>query len=141
MRCAGPAAEVSPVMASLSRAERNRELIEKSAALLAADYPIDVLIERLCATISTALDATCYVALPNEDGTARVTSVTSRGARFVSEDELMPEGSRIAQVFRSGKALLIRDASEWDADGAPESFDDWRPDGVTSAAYVAASYG
>jgi diguanylate cyclase (GGDEF)-like protein len=141
MRCERTAAEVPSVMASSSRAERNRELIEKSAALLAADYPIDVLIERLCTTISTALDATCYVALPNEDGTAHVTSVTSRGARFVSEDELMPEGSRIARVFRSGKAMLITNAMDWETDTSPEGFDDWRPDGVTSAAYVAASYG
>ncbi len=141
MRCGRLVGELPSLMASSSRAERNRELIEKSAELLAADYPIGVLIERLCSAISTALDATCYVALPNEDGTAHVTSVSARGARFDSEDELMPEGSRMARVFRTGRPLLLRTAADWEADPLPEGFEDWRPEGVESAAYVAASYG
>jgi diguanylate cyclase (GGDEF)-like protein len=126
---------------SSSRSERNRELIEKSAALLAADYPIGVLLERLSGAIASALGATCSVALPNEDGTAQVTSVTARGSRFVSEDELMPEGSRVARVFRTGRSILIRTPQDWEAGGGAEGFEDGRPAGVTSAVYVAASFG
>lgn len=140
MRCGRTAAEVSSVM-SPSRSERNRELIEKSASLLAADYPIGVLIERLCGTIAAALRATCSVALPKADGTAQVTSVTQLGARRVSEAELMPEHSRVARVFRTGRSILLRTANDWEVEDPVDAFEDGRPDNVVAAAYVAATYG
>ena len=77
-------------MSSAGTGDRNRELIAKSAALLAGDYPLDVLIERLCNAIAVAMDAVVYVAMPNDDDTVRISYATQRGQRSESTSELMP---------------------------------------------------
>lgn len=94
----------------ISRSDRNRELIENSAALLAADYPFDVLIERLCTTIAEVLQATVYVALPDAAGTLRLSYMSERGERRETHERVMPEASRVAHVFRSGRSIVIHDA-------------------------------
>ena len=103
------------VMAVLSRLERNRDLIEKSAALLAADYPVGILVERLCATISTALGSTCAVVIPSADGTAEITSADD-GSRLPSRREALNEDSPVARVLATGRPLFIRNPNDWDGD-------------------------
>jgi len=103
-------------MSSAGTGDRNRELIAKSAALLAGDYPLDVLIERLCNAIAVAMDAVVYVAMPNDDDTVRISYATQRGQRSESTSELMPEGSWAARVFRSGRPLLLRTRADWEGD-------------------------
>lgn len=54
------------------RGERARRLIERTADLLSADYPVDLLIERLCDTLNEAFEATAsFVALVSEDAQLR----------------------------------------------------------------------
>ncbi len=124
------------------RGERDRALIEKSAALLAADYPLDVIIERLSNTIASELDATVFIALPGEDGTMRLSYVTQRGQRQEAHEQLMPEGSRVATVFQAGRALLLRTADDW-RDQAPYeiSYGDLHQLPMLSALYVPVVYG
>jgi diguanylate cyclase (GGDEF)-like protein len=121
--------------------DRNRELIASSAALLSADYPLDVLIERLCNAIAVAMDAVVYVALPKESGAVAISYVSQRGQRFDRKAQLVPERSWVARAFHSGRPVLLRSYDDWNGDvdevlaGANES-------GVSqSAVYVPVKYG
>ncbi len=96
-----------------SRAERNRELLSNSAALLAADYPLDVLIERLCDAIAIAFQGTVYVALPADDGVIRIECLTRRGHRLEHRGDPMPEGSRVGRVFRTGQTIVMSEPDDW----------------------------
>ena len=123
------------------RSERNRELIEKSAALLAADYPFDALMERLSNAIAAAMGAIVWVALPNEDGTMRLSYVTHRGQRQETDERLMPEGSRVATTFHSGRPMMLRSAADWVGQEPYEVAVDGQTKPVRSALYVPVVYG
>lgn len=127
-----------------SASERNRELLAKSAALLAADYPLDVLIERLCNAIASALHATVYVALPDTGETVRIAYLTQRGTRRHTDGAPMPSGSRVERVFATGRTVSMRERSDWA--GEPECafvFSDGTTDTdeATSAIYAPVAYG
>ena len=58
---------------SEARAQRDRRLMQRTAALLSEDYPLDQLLERLCDAVRAELDAAiAFVALARTDGTLAV---------------------------------------------------------------------
>jgi diguanylate cyclase (GGDEF)-like protein len=63
---------------SEARAQRDRRLMQRTAALLSEDYPLDQLLERLCDAVRAELDAAiAFVALARTDGTLAVEACAS----------------------------------------------------------------
>jgi diguanylate cyclase (GGDEF)-like protein len=85
------------------RGDRGRRLIEQTAELLSADYPLDLLIERLCDNLREAFEAaSCFVALLSEDG-----RLQRKNGMPIARDH------PAYQAFTSGQAVLLRaDASQ-----------------------------
>lgn len=72
-------------------------MIEQTADLLSADYPLDLLIERLCDTLAAAFGAPAFVALVSSDAQLR----SHRDGRVVESD------AAAHAAFRSGKSVLV----------------------------------
>ncbi|HET9095858.1 MAG TPA: hypothetical protein VFN37_04300 [Candidatus Baltobacteraceae bacterium] len=72
-------------------------MIEQTADLLSADYPLDLLIERLCDTLAAAFDASSvFVALACADGQLR----SEKDGRIIDRN------SSAHETCRSGQSLL-----------------------------------
>lgn len=89
------------------REDRNRQLLERSAALLAADYPLAVLLERFCDTIAAAMNAATFIALPSEDGTLRICCASNAGQRCSIPEPVISAGSGAADVLHSGRRTML----------------------------------
>jgi diguanylate cyclase (GGDEF)-like protein len=84
------------------RGERGRRLIEQTADLLSADYPLDLLVERLCDILTAAFEgAAAAVALASQDAQLRV-----KNGKPLERD------NAAYQAFSTGQAVQSR------ADGA-----------------------
>ena len=65
---------------SQARAQRDRRLIQRTAALLSEDFPLDQLLERICDALRTELEAAiAFVALADENGALKVEASSSAG--------------------------------------------------------------
>lgn len=83
------------------RGERGRRLIEQTAEFLSADYPLDLLVERLCDTLTEAFEASgSFVAFVSQDAQLR-----RKNGKPVERDDPAYE------AFASGQPVLLR-ASE-----------------------------
>jgi len=97
-----------------ARAERDRRIIQETAALLSADYPLDQLIERLCDTLAASLGAAVsYVALPGSDRAVRLAYFNDHGTKKRPADFAVPRGSHTHNVFVTGRSILKRHTSDW----------------------------
>ncbi|MDP9016817.1 MAG: GAF domain-containing protein, partial [Candidatus Eremiobacteraeota bacterium] len=98
------------------RADRDRRIIQETAALLSADYPLDKLIERLCDTLAVTLGASvAYVALPGNDRTVRLSYFNDHGKKKRPVDFVIPRGSHTHNVFVTGRSILKRHEEDWAA--------------------------
>ena len=94
-----------------ARAQRDRRLIARTAALFSEDYPLDQLIERLCDTLNAEFDATAAaVALDSGDGELRVAGSSS--------GELVAPRS-ISRESREYAAFAQREAEVIDSEFGP----------------------
>jgi diguanylate cyclase (GGDEF)-like protein len=126
-----------------ARAERDRRIIQETAALLSADYPLDQLIERLCDTLAASLGAAVsYVALPGSDRAVRLAYFNDHGTKKRPADFAVPRGSHTHNVFVTGRSILKRHTSDWSSSerfalnpDRPES------DDSVSAIWVPIKYG
>ena len=125
------------------RAERDRRIIQETAALLSADFPLEQLIERLCDSLSSALDASVtYVALPDSRHTVKLAYFLDHGKKKRPENFEIPRGSHTHKVFITGKSTLKRSLSDWVAqERHPLNPHDPRSDDSVSAIWVPIKYG
>ncbi|HET9030782.1 MAG TPA: diguanylate cyclase, partial [Candidatus Aquilonibacter sp.] len=90
---------------SEARAQRDRRLIQRTAALLSEDYPFDQLIDRICDALRSELNAQiAFVALADEHGSLAIEGV-------VANDGILPElGPRSPAVvaFTSREPVVDR---------------------------------
>ncbi|MFN2527657.1 MAG: EAL domain-containing protein [Candidatus Baltobacteraceae bacterium] len=97
-----------------ARAERDRRIIQETAALLSADYPLDQLIERLCDGLAASLGASVsYVALPGSDRAVRLSYFNDHGTKKRPGDFVIPRGSHTHNVFVTGRSTLKRHLTDW----------------------------
>jgi len=90
---------------SEARAQRDRRLMQRSAALLSEDYPLDQLLERVCDAVCSELSARCaFVALADPSG-ALVLSGSAGEA--VTASAMAPRSSAYA-AFHGNAAVLDR---------------------------------
>src|SRR5215472_4069395 len=93
---------------SEARAQRDRRLIQRTAALLSEDYPFDQLIERVCDALCNELSADiAFVALADEHGSLSIEGVV------VATDGVLPEmGPRSAAMLAfASKEPVIKGAT------------------------------
>lgn len=80
------------------KGERGRRLIEQTADLLSADYPLDLLIERLCDTLTAAFEASSvFVALVSADAQLH----RQKDGRTIEA------GTPAHEAFRAGQSVLV----------------------------------
>lgn len=80
------------------RGERGRRLIEQTAELLSADYPLDLLVERLCDTLTEAFEASgSFAAFVSEDGALRL-----------KNGKVIERGDPAFEAFTSGEPVVVR---------------------------------
>jgi diguanylate cyclase (GGDEF)-like protein len=99
---------------SEARAQRDRRLIQRTAALLSEDYPLDQLIARLCDALTSELSAeVAFVAL-SSDVTAplRVSAVRGIRAGALDREAAAADGTPAYSAYLAGTPILISDASE-----------------------------
>jgi diguanylate cyclase (GGDEF)-like protein len=82
------------------RAQRDRRLIQRTAALLSEDYPLDQLVSRLCSALAADLEVELAVVAFEEDSSLRVAGSAGSRAKDVAV------GSAVAQTTASHTAYL-----------------------------------
>jgi diguanylate cyclase (GGDEF)-like protein len=103
-------------VARADRAQRDRRLIVRAAALLSQDYPLGTLVARLCDALAYELRAELGFAALAGDGHAALRVAASAGA----QSALLPPGSEVAEgsaahaSFETGAAMLVRSESEFE---------------------------
>lgn len=92
---------------SEARAQRDRRLIQRTAALLSEDYPLDQLIARVCDVLNSEFGASVsFVAIAQDAAALRVVAIATESASMVLAPTV-PEGSPAHAVYVSGEAVLL----------------------------------
>jgi diguanylate cyclase (GGDEF)-like protein len=84
------------------RAQRDRRLIQRTAALLSEDYPLDQLVSRLCSALSADLEVELAVVALSLEGDQALRVAGSAGAR--AQDVAV--GSQVADTTASHAAFV-----------------------------------
>ena len=91
---------------SEARAQRDRRLMQRTAALLSQDYPLDQLLERLCDAVRSELDGTmAFVALARADGQLAVEACA--GAK-PSPEPIITERSSAYSAYHAATPIVDR---------------------------------
>lgn len=91
------------------RAERDRRLIEQTADLFSADYPLEELIERLCDALAVAFGASVtFVALASKDAQLRRVYAAAHGEKLKKDDAGIERDSDAFTAFTSGLPVMLR---------------------------------
>jgi diguanylate cyclase (GGDEF)-like protein len=99
---------------SEARAQRDRRLIQRTAALLSEDYPLDQLIARLCDALTSELTAEVTFVALSSDVTAplRVSAVCGAHAGALDKEAAAADGTPAYAAFLSGTPISITDPDE-----------------------------
>src|SRR5579862_4179324 len=99
---------------SEARAQRDRRLIVRTAALLSEDYPLDQLAARLCDAVATEFEARlAFVAQATEpNDTARTIAAAGPEAGLQPPGSLLAQDSPARAAFVAGAGRVGTDASE-----------------------------
>lgn len=99
---------------ALERSQRDREVVRRTAELLAADVPLRTIFAQFCALLARFVDASrVFIALQESDA-MRIVFVLDEGAAGDPARRDVPEDSHTAEVVQTGKALLKRRRHDWD---------------------------
>lgn len=119
------------------RAQRDRRLIQRTAALLSEDYPLDQLVSRLCSALAAGLNVElAIVALSLEgDGSLRVAGSAGTHAQRVAVGSIIAESTPTHAAYAAGTPMMLSTSDEIAAYGSRV----W--DGAGSLIGVPVSYG
>ena len=118
------------------RAQRDRRLIQRTAALLSEDYPLDQLVSRLCSALAAGLDVElAVVALAADGESLRVAASAGTRAADVSVGSVIAGSSPSHAAFAAGAPMMLSTRAEVGAYAARV----W--DGAGSLIAVPVSYG
>jgi diguanylate cyclase (GGDEF)-like protein len=99
---------------SEARAQRDRRLIARTAALLSEDYPLDQLIARLCEALTSELGAAMAFVALSDDLTQplRVSAVCGLHAGAVDKSSAVAEGTPAYSAYLAGTPIAISDKND-----------------------------
>src|SRR5579872_1734636 len=96
-----------------SRAERDREVVQRTAELLTSNLSLEELFRSVCELLARFVDAsTVFIALKGGDG-ARVEYVFDNGLLGRLPNPRVDPTSRTAEVLRTGEPILKRRLEDW----------------------------
>jgi diguanylate cyclase (GGDEF)-like protein len=94
---------------SEARAQRDRRLIQRTAALLSEDYPLDQLVARLCEALASELSSELAFVALSADVTLPLRVVGASGARAANldGDAVAAEGTPAHSAYLAGTPISI----------------------------------
>lgn len=99
-----------PTTAALgvSRDQRDREIVRRTAELLATDLPLKEVFAQLCALLARFVDASDVFIILGEGGQPRIAHMLDDGAVSISSGTRLAEETEAQEVLITGKATLKR---------------------------------
>ncbi len=98
---------------ALSRAERDREVVQRTAELLTSNLPLEDLFHALCSLLERFVDASMvFIALREADDTRIAFMLENGVVGKLDQWRVRPE-SRTAHVMRTGEPVLKRRLEDW----------------------------
>ena len=98
---------------ALSRADRDREVVQRSAELLTSSLSLEDLFHAVCSLLARFVDASMvFIAIKDSEG-ARIAFMLENGVVGELENRRVRPESRTAEVLRTGKPILKRRIEDW----------------------------
>ena len=98
---------------SLSRADRDREVVQRTAELLTSSLSLEDLFHALCSLLARFVDASAiFIALKDQEG-ARISYVLQDGVVARLENRRVHPGSSTDTVMHTGEPQLKRRLEDW----------------------------
>jgi diguanylate cyclase (GGDEF)-like protein len=96
------------------RAQRDRRLIQRTAALLSEDYPLDQLVARLCEALTSELGAElAFVALAADvTEPLRVAALSGARAAALDRSAAAADGTPAHSAYLAGTPILVSDKND-----------------------------
>lgn len=99
--------------AALSRADRDREVVQRTAELLTSDLSLENLFHAVCSLLARFVDASMvFIAIKDGEG-ARIAFMLENGIVGKLENRRVRPESRTAEVLRTGRPILKRRLEDW----------------------------
>ena len=99
-------------MNSEARAQRDRRLIQRTAALLSEDYPLDQLIARLCVALAADLGVELSLVALGDGPALRVAGTGGSLAGRLAIEAIVPEGTPAYLAYISGSPITLASKTE-----------------------------
>lgn len=99
---------------ALERSQRDREVVRRTAELLAADVSLRTVFSQFCTLLARFIDASRVFIALQEGGTLRVVYLLDEGVSGEAARREVPADSHAAEVVSTGKTILKRRRSDWD---------------------------
>ncbi len=98
---------------ALSRADRDREIVQRTAELLTSSLSLEELFHAVCSLLARFVDASAIFIALNENEGARIAFLLQNGIVGKLENRRVHPGSSTDTVLRTGKPLLKRSMLDW----------------------------
>lgn len=105
--------------AARSRADRDREVVQRTAELLTSSLSLEDLFHAICSLLARFVQApVVFIALNDSEG-GRVVFLLENGVAGRLENRRVRPGSATAHVLRDGRAILKRRLGDWTEGRSP----------------------
>ncbi len=109
----GPVNDANRQTLSLSRADRDKEVVQRTAELLTSGLSLEDLFHALCSLLARFVDASSvFIALKDNEG-ARFAFLLQNGVVARMEKRRVHPGSSTDNVLRTGLPVLKRRMDDW----------------------------
>lgn len=125
-----------------SRAERDREVVQRTAELLTSSLSLEDLFHAICSLLSRFIDApVVFIALRDREG-GRIVFLLENGVAGRLENRRVRPGSATARVLRDGEPILKRRLEDWTEGRVPLNLPDQpQNDDRVAAVFVPLKFG
>ena len=97
----------------MSRGDRDREVVQRTAELLTSSLSLEELFHALCSLLARFVDASAiFIALKDKEG-ARISYMLQNGVVARLENRRVSQGSSTDTVMRTGQPQLKRRLEDW----------------------------
>lgn len=124
-----------------SRADRDREVVQRTAELLTSSLSLEELFHALCSLLARFIEAPMlFIALNDAEG-GRVVFLLENGVAGRLENRRVRPESATARVLRNGHAILKRRLEDWIEGRSPLNLPGQQSDDRISAIFVPLKFG
>lgn len=110
--------------APLSRMDRDREVVQRTAELLTSNVPLEELFQAVCLLLARFIDASAvFIALKDAHG-ARIAYLLENGVVGALDNRRVRPGSSTDIVLQTGQPILKRTLADWTEGRVPLNLPD-----------------